>query len=460
MPDEELWEKNLRELQESFEEQDRKDEKKKRKKKKKKLKNVYQGDNSKYNDYFEYEEDEEDNYFAREEKTLEKKEVKDLKCFRFYDKEFIYPVFSYCLLSNLMSLLNIKLKPNVILHITVKEANVLQYYKNLLNDMTLIWGNTIQSYSVENIDNVFEELSNFMDKMLIWNIENNSHIQPIKAEIEIMQNNLKNNQYQYYDYPFTALPLIFSKYNYTSDEIYTIILKKSTENETKNRNIAITTELGNYIYNFLSELDFRFDDSSDKSIAINQEVSKKYDEYTSRFSECAAEKPLIWLRFECLLVSVFSYFIDITLYNETQEEREQLLKEAESAITGIKFQDGKQVLFDKILENILSLKEEKEKILSDRPENKLIDEFLKDTNQVQVGFLTSIDKVQVLCFKTKFLEEFLSKNELDKIEFLKYAYENNKLHYNTTKGEIRYDVNIPLKKDGKSINKKFYTFYI
>ena len=29
MPDEELWEKNLRELQESFEEQDRKDEKKK-----------------------------------------------------------------------------------------------------------------------------------------------------------------------------------------------------------------------------------------------------------------------------------------------------------------------------------------------------------------------------------------------------------------------------------------------
>lgn len=68
--------------------------------------------------------------------------------------------------------------------------------------------------------------------------------------------------------------------------------------------------------------------------------------------------------------------------------------------------------------------------------------------------------MQVLCFKTKFLEEFLSKNEVDKIEFLKYAYENNKLHYNTTKGEIRYDVNIPLKKDGKSINKKFYTFYI
>lgn len=455
--------KTLKEIKEEDEryKREKKERKKREKEEKKKLKN----DNKNDDYYFEDEEEyNDDNYCVIKEKmTLKKKEVKDLKCFRYYDKEFIYPVFSYCLLSNLVSLLNIYLKPNVILHITTKEADTLQYYKNLLNDILFLWGDSVESYSVENIrdiEDIFVRLNASEDKMIVWNIQDSSHIQPIKTEIKRIHNSLKNNLYQYCDYPFTALPLIYSKYNYTSDEIYTIILKESTENKTKNRNVKITTELGNYVYNFLSELDFRFDDNSDKSTAINQELNKKYDEYTNKFSECVGEKPLTWLRFECLLVSIFSYFIDITLYNETQEEREQLLKEAESAITGIKFQDDKQVLFDKILGDITSLKEDKEKILPDRPQNDLIDKFLKDTNQVQVGFLTSIDKVQVLCFKTKFLEEFLYHYKVDKTEFLTYAYTENKIHYNKDKNGVRFDVNIPLKKESKPINKKFYAFYI
>jgi len=370
------------------EKKERKEKKKKEKEEKKKLKN------DDYYDYYFKDEEEynDDNYCVIEEKTLEKREVKDLKCFRYYDKEFIYPVFSYCLLSNLVSLLNIYLKPNVILHITTKEADILQYYKNLLNDILFLWGDSVKSYSVENIRNIediFVRLNNSEDKMIIWNIQDNSHIQPIKTEIKRIHDSLKNNLYQYCDYPFTALPLIYSKYNYTSDEIYTIILKESTENKTKNRNVKITTELGNYVYNFLAELNFKFNDVCDKSEAINQELSKKYDEYTNKFSECIGEKPFTWLRFECLLVSVFSYFIDTTLYDETLEEREQLLKEAESAIMGIKFQDSKQVLFDKILQDVISLKDDKEKILPDRPQNDLIDKFSNDIEQV--GFLTSID---------------------------------------------------------------------
>ena len=462
---EELWEKSMREVEE-LEKLDEEKMRKKEKKKKKKLKNRYKNDN-KNDDYYDYyfEDEEEynvDNYCVIEEKrTLEKKEVKDLKCFRYYDKEFIYPVFSYCLLSNLVSLLNIYLKPNVILHITTKEADTLQYYKNLLNDILFLWGDSVESYSVENIrdiENIFVRLNASEDKIIIWNIQDSSHIQPIKTEIKRIHDSLKNNLYQYCDYPFTALPLIYSKYNYTSDEIYTIILKESTENKTKNRNVKITTELGNYVYNFLSELDFRFDDNSDKSTAINQELSKKYDEYTNKFSECVGEKPLTWLRFECLLVSVFSYFIDVTLYDEISEEKEQLLKEAESAITGIKFQDDKQVLFDKILGDISSLKGDKEKILPDRPQNDLIDKFLNHTEQI--GFLTSIDSKKVLCFKTKFLEEFLYHYKVDKTEFLTYAYTENKIHYNKDKNGVRFDVNIPLKKESKPINKKFYAFYI
>ncbi len=135
--------------------------------------------------------------------------------------------------------------------------------------------------------------------MIVWNIQDSSHIQPIKTEIKRIHNSLKNNLYQHCDYPFTALPLIYSKYNYTSDEIYTIILKESTENKTKNRNVKITTELGNYVYNFLAELNFKFNDIY-MSKVINQELSKKYDEYTNKFSECVGEKPLTWLRFECL----------------------------------------------------------------------------------------------------------------------------------------------------------------
>ena len=439
------------------EKKERKEKKKKEKEEKKKLKN------DDYYDYYFKDEEEynDDNYCVIEEKTLEKREVKDLKCFRYYDKEFIYPVFSYCLLSNLVSLLNIYLKPNVILHITTKEADILQYYKNLLNDILFLWGDSVKSYSVENIRNIediFVRLNNSEDKMIIWNIQDNSHIQPIKTEIKRIHDSLKNNLYQYCDYPFTALPLIYSKYNYTSDEIYTIILKESTENKTKNRNVKITTELGNYVYNFLAELNFKFNDVCDKSEAINQELSKKYDEYTNKFSECIGEKPFTWLRFECLLVSVFSYFIDTTLYDETLEEREQLLKEAESAIMGIKFQDSKQVLFDKILQDVISLKDDKEKILPDRPQNDLIDKFSNDIEQV--GFLTSIDNKKVLCFKTKFLEEFLYQYKVDKTEFLTCAYVENKIHYNKDKNGVRFDVNITLKKESKPINRKFYVFYI
>lgn len=464
---EELWEKSLREVAESLEELKKLDEEKKEKKekkKKKKLKNSYKNDNNseKYNDYyFENEEYNDNNYFIKEEKTLEKREVKDLKCFRYYDKEFIYPIFSYCLLSNLVSLLNIYLKPNVILHITTKEADILQYYKNLLNDILFLWGDSVKSYSVENIRNVediFVRLNNSEDKMIIWNIQDNSHIQPIKTEMKKIHESLKNNLYQYCDYSFTALPLIYSKYNYTSDEIYTIILKESIENKTKNRNVKITTELGNYVYNFLAELNFKFNDVCDKSEAINQELSKKYNEYTNKFSECAGKKPLTWLRFECLLVSVFSYFIDITLYDETLEERKQLLKEAESAIMGIKFQNDKQVLFDKILEDIISLKGDKEKILSDKPENELVNKFLENTNMI--GFMAKIKGKVVLCLKTEFLNTFLSEKKVDKDEFLDYVYENNKLHYNKTKGEIKYMVNIQLKRENETKPKKFYTFYI
>lgn len=455
--------KTLKEIKEEDERyrREKKERKKREKEEKKKLKNDNKNDD--YYDYYFKDEEEynDDNYCViKEKRTVEKKEVKDLKCFRYYDKEFIYPVFSYCLLSNLVSLLNTYLKPNVILHITTKEADTLQYYKNLLNDILFLWGDSVESYSVENIrdiEDIFVRLNASEDKMIVWNIQDSSHIQPIKTEIKRIHNSLKNNLYQYCDYPFTALPLIYSKYNYTSDEIYTIILKESTENKTKNRNVKITTELGNYVYNFLAELNFKFNDIY-MSKVINQELSKKYDEYTNKFSECVGEKPLTWLRFECLLVSVFSYFIDVTLYDETSEEKEQLLKEAESAITGIKFQDDKQVLFDKILGDITSLKEDKEKILLDRPQNDLIDKFLNHTEQI--GFLTSIDNKKVLCFKTKFLEEFLYHYKVDKTEFLTYAYTENKIHYNKDKNGVRFDVNIPVKKEGKPINKKFYAFYI
>lgn len=431
------------------------------KEEKKKLKNDNKNDD--YYDYYFKDEEEynDDNYCVIEEKTLEKREVKDLKCFRYYDKEFIYPVFSYCLLSNLVSLLNIYLKPNVILHITTKEADILQYYKNLLNDILFLWGDRVKSYSVENIRNIediFVRLNNSEDKMIIWNIQDNSHIQPIKTEIKRIHDSLKNNLYQYCDYPFTALPLIYSKYNYTSDEIYTIILKESTENKTKNRNVKITTELGNYVYNFLAELNFKFNDVCDKSEAINQELSKKYNEYTNKFSECAGKKPLTWLRFECLLVSVFSYFIDITLYDKTSEEKEQLLKEAESVITGVKFQDDRQILFDEILEEIILLKEDKEKILSVKPEYELVNKFLENTNKI--GFITKIKGKVVLCLKTEFLNTFLSEKKVDKDEFLDYVYENNKLHYNKTKGEIKHMANIQLKRENETKPKKFYTFYI
>ena len=231
--------KTLKEIKEEDERyrREKKEKQKKEKEEKKKLKNHNKNDDYYFEDEEEYNDD---NYCAiKEKRTLKKKEVKDLKCFRYYDKEFIYPVFSYCLLSNLVSLLNTYLKPNVILHITTKEADTLQYYKNLLNDILFLWGDSVESYSVENIrdiEDIFVRLNASEDKMIVWNIQDSSHIQPIKTEIKRIHNSLKNNLYQYCDYPFTALPLIYSKYNYTSDEIYTIILKESTENKTKNRN--------------------------------------------------------------------------------------------------------------------------------------------------------------------------------------------------------------------------------
>ena len=165
------------------------------------------------------------------------------------------------------------------------------------------------------------------------------------------------------------------------------------------------------------------------------------------------------MQFECLLISTFSYFIDVTLYDKNIKEREELLKEAESAILGIKFQDSKQVLFDEIFEEIILLKEDKERILSERPKDDLVDKFFKNENQI--GFTTEIEKIgKVLCFKTNFLEKFVSERNIDKTEFLDYVYKNNKLHYNTTKGKVKYDVNITLKKGDKSSTKKFYSFYL
>ena len=152
-----------------------------------------------------------DSDYVEEEKTLERKEVKDLKCFQFYNKEFIYPVFSYCLLAVFMPLLEYRLKPKVILQIYAKEANILQYYKNISNDIAYLWGETVGSYSVRESQNILEELSYFENKMVIWNVENNSHIQAVKETITEMQMNLKNGySCEYPLYPFIALPLICS----------------------------------------------------------------------------------------------------------------------------------------------------------------------------------------------------------------------------------------------------------
>lgn len=261
-----------------------------------------------------------------------------------------------------------------------------------------------------------------------------------------------------------------------SSQIYTIVPQKDKVNKTRNTNI--TEELGKYINNFLYKL---YEKNKDVVTSITPEITKndieifrkkeinksikdKYKFYCTKFPSCPSYKPITWLRFECLLLSVFSYFLDVIFEDKTIEDskskKEYLLDKATSTIIGLDFQIKELKEFENFFNWLKNINNLGEKILLEKPEGEAVDKFLEDESII--GFVTeTIDnKVhkKILCLKKFAFEMILSEHKIDKKRFLEYMDYNQKVKPNVDERGKRHDVKIPFKKYPKQ--KRLYRFYI
>ncbi len=349
------------------------------------------------------------------------KKLYGIDCFDYYDNEVIYPIFSYTLLAILLSQLNIKLKPTLILEIKSVKQEIFEFYKNLLDDMVRQWKKFSQEYdnevykkNEENIEyGILDYLSDFPDNIIFF-FDSTQHMAQVAKYLKDVEKDLRNGSNKYYQYLLEALP-VFCTYsneeNYESNvnlnsQIYTIIPRKETV--TRTRNIKVTKELGNYINNFLYKLFLKYDDIIDEESnilsifidsckeqerkeEINKTIGSKYKYFCEKFTECPPYKPNTWLYFECLLLSVFSYFLDITFDIEfeeatkwsSKETKESLLNKAINAI--IKPQINGIEEFEKFFNQLKNIDNFGEKILLEKPEGEAVKQFLND--EFTIGFV-------------------------------------------------------------------------
>lgn len=424
------------------------------------------------------------------------KKLYGIDCFDYYDNEVIYPIFSYTLLAILLSQLNIKLKPTLILEIKSVKQEIFEFYKNLLDDMVRQWKKFSQEYdnevykkNEENIEyGILDYLSDFPDNIIFF-FDSTQHMAQVAKYLKDVEKDLRNGSNKYYQYLLEALP-VFCTYsneeNYESNvnlnsQIYTIIPRKETV--TRTRNIKVTKELGNYINNFLYKLFLKYDDIIDEESnilsifidsckeqerkeEINKTIGSKYKYFCEKFTECPPYKPNTWLYFECLLLSVFSYFLDITFDIEfeeatkwsSKETKESLLNKAINAI--IKPQINGIEEFEKFFNQLKNIDNFGEKILLEKPEGEAVKQFLND--EFTIGFVKETienkKKRKILYLKKIELEKMLSDNNIDKNKFLEHMYSKQIVKVNKDGEKIRYDIKTSFK--NYSSQERLYAFYI
>lgn len=424
------------------------------------------------------------------------KKLYGIDCFDYYDNEVIYPIFSYTLLAILLSQLNIKLKPTLILEIKSVKQEIFEFYKNLLDDMVRQWKKFSQEYdnevykkNEENIEyGILDYLSDFPGNIIFF-FDSTQHMAQVAKYLKDVEKDLRNGSNKYYQYLLEALP-VFCTYsneeNYESNvnlnsQIYTIIPRKETV--TRTRNIKVTKELGNYINNFLYKLFLKYDDIIDEESnilsifidsckeqerkeEINKTIGSKYKYFCEKFTECPPYKPNTWLYFECLLLSVFSYFLDITFDIEfeeatkwsSKETKESLLNKAINAI--IKPQINGIEEFEKFFNQLKNIDNFGEKILLEKPEGEAVKQFLND--EFTIGFVKETienkKKRKILYLKKIELEKMLSDNNIDKNKFLEHMYSKQIVKVNKDGEKIRYDIKTSFK--NYSSQERLYAFYI
>lgn len=424
------------------------------------------------------------------------KKLYGIDCFDYYDNEVIYPIFSYTLLAILLSQLNIKLKPTLILEIKSVKQEIFEFYKNLLDDMVRQWKKFSQEYdnevykkNEENIEyGILDYLSDFPDNIIFF-FDSTQHMAQVAKYLKDVEKDLRNGSNKYYQYLLEALP-VFCTYsneeNYESNvnlnsQIYTIIPRKETV--TRTRNIKVTKELGNYINNFLYKLFLKYDDIIDEESnilsifidsckeqerkeEINKTIGSKYKYFCEKFTECPPYKPNTWLYFECLLLSVFSYFLDITFDIEfeeatkwsSKETKESLLNKAINAI--IKPQINGIEEFEKFFNQLKNIDNFGEKILLEKSEGEAVKQFLND--EFTIGFVKETienkKKRKILYLKKIELEKMLSDNNIDKNKFLEHMYSKQIVKVNKDGEKIRYDIKTSFK--NYSSQERLYAFYI
>ena len=328
----------------------------------------------------------------------------------------------------------------------------------------------------ENIEyGILDYLSDFPDNIIFF-FDSTQHMAQVAKYLKDVEKDLRNGSNKYYQYLLEALP-VFCTYsneeNYESNvnlnsQIYTIIPRKETV--TRTRNIKVTKELGNYINNFLYKLFLKYDDIIDEESnilsifidsckeqerkeEINKTIGSKYKYFCEKFTECPPYKPNTWLYFECLLLSVFSYFLDITFDIEfeeatkwsSKETKESLLNKAINAI--IKPQINGIEEFEKFFNQLKNIDNFGEKILLEKPEGEAVKQFLND--EFTIGFVKETienkKKRKILYLKKIELEKMLSDNNIDKNKFLEHMYSKQIVKVNKDGEKIRYDIKTSFK---------------
>jgi len=238
-----------------------------------------------------------------------------------------------------------------------------------------------------------------------------------------------------------------------------------------------------HIYNFLYKLFLKYDDIIDEESnilsifidsckeqerkeEINKTIGSKYKYFCEKFTECPPYKPNTWLYFECLLLSVFSYFLDITFDIEfeeatkwsSKETKESLLNKAINAI--IKPQINGIEEFEKFFNQLKNIDNFGEKILLEKPEGEAVKQFLND--EFTIGFVKETienkKKRKMLYLKKIALEKMLSDNNIDKNKFLEHMYSKQIVKVNKDGEKIRYDIKTSFK--NYSSQERLYAFYI
>ncbi len=147
------------------------------------------------------------------------KKLYGIDCFDYYDNEVIYPIFSYTLLAILLSQLNIKLKPTLILEIKSVKQEIFEFYKNLLDDMVRQWKKFSQEYdnevykkNEENIEyGILDYLSDFPDNIIFF-FDSTQHMAQVAKYLKDVEKDLRNGSNKYYQYLLEALP-VFCTYS-------------------------------------------------------------------------------------------------------------------------------------------------------------------------------------------------------------------------------------------------------